>query len=60
MYSLNLVMENTVTAHERLRKRDNVGLSGHSGSAVDGRVQTERFTDDSIEILEGVEIVHRR
>jgi len=60
MYSLNLVMEDTVTAHERFRKRDNVGLSGRSGSAANGRIQTEGFTDDGIEILEGVEIVHRR
>jgi len=48
-----------VTAHERLRDWDDVGLSGHADGAVDGRVQPEGFADDGVEVLEGVEIVHR-
>ena len=58
MYSLNLVVEDTVTPHERFREWNDVCLRGHSGGTVDGRVQSERFTDDSIEILEETEIVH--
>ena len=60
MYSLNLVVEDPVAAHERLGEWYDVGLSGHSDGAVHNRVQPERFADDGVEVLEGVEVVHRR
>ena len=53
-------MEDTVAPHERFRQWNDVCLSGHAGGTVDGRVQPECFTDDGIEVLEGVEVVHRR
>jgi len=60
IYSLNLVVEDSIAAHERLGEWYDVGLSGHSEGGVQGRVQPEPFADDGVEVLEGVEVVHRR
>ena len=59
-YSLNLVVEDPIAAYERLREWDDVGLCGRSDGAVHSRVQPERFADNGVEVVEGVEIVHRR
>ena len=53
-------MEDPITAHERLGEWYDVGLSGHADGAVHGREQPERFAHDGVEVLEGVEIIHRR
>ena len=58
IYSLNLVVEDPIAAHERLGEWDDVGLCGLSEGPVHGSVQPERFADDGVEVLEGVEIVH--
>ena len=60
IYALDLVMEDTIAPHERFREWDDIGLRGLSDGTVDGRVQPERLTDDGVEVLEGVEVVHRR
>ena len=60
IYSLNLVVEDPIAAHERLGEWYDVGLSGHADGGVHGREQPERFAHDGVEVLEGVEIVHRR
>ena len=53
-------MEDPIAAHERFGEWDDVGLCGLSEGAVHGSVQPERFADDGVQVLEGVEIVHRR
>lgn len=53
-------MEDPIAAHERLGEWDDVVLCRRSDGAVHGGVQPERFADNGVEVLEGVEIVHRR
>jgi hypothetical protein len=60
IYSPNLVVEDPIAAHERLGEWYDIGLSGHPDGAVHHRVQPECFADDGVEVLERVEIVHRR
>jgi hypothetical protein len=60
IYSLDLVMEDPIAPHERFGEWDDIGLRGLSDGTVDGRVHPERFADDGVEVLEGVEVVHRR
>ncbi len=53
-------MEDPIAAHERFREWDDIGLRGRPEGAVHGSVQPQRFADDGVEVMEGVEIVHRR